>query len=78
MSATLRERPAAVPRRSHQARVAALLEAIEERRRRLYLAQANGVRPAGVRELKDELKGMRAALAATLAERRVSELSGAG
>ncbi|HTS72435.1 MAG TPA: hypothetical protein VMG74_01830 [Gaiellaceae bacterium] len=69
MSAALLERPAAAPRRSHQARVTALLDAIEERRRRLYRAQANGLRPAAVRELKAELKGIRAALAETLEAR---------
>lgn len=43
--------------------VAALLEEIEERRRRIYEAQANGVQPAGFRSLKDDLRGLREELA---------------
>ncbi len=43
--------------------VAALLEQIEERRRRVYAAQANGVRPAGFRSLKYDLRGLREELA---------------
>ena len=43
--------------------VAALLEQIEERRQRIYAAQANGVQPAGFRNLKDELRGLREELA---------------
>jgi hypothetical protein len=43
--------------------VAALLEQIEELRQRVYLAQANGVQPAGFRNLKDDLRGLRDELA---------------
>ena len=43
--------------------VAALLEEIEERRRRVYAAQVNGVQPAGFRSLKDDLRGLREELA---------------
>jgi len=43
--------------------VDALLEQIEERRRRLYAAQANGVKPAGFRSLKDDLHELREELA---------------
>lgn len=43
--------------------VAALLDRIEELRQRVYLAQANGVRPAGLRDLKAELRGLREELA---------------
>jgi hypothetical protein len=43
--------------------VAALLDQIEELRQRLYAAQANGVQPAGFRNLKDDLRGLREELA---------------
>ena len=43
--------------------VAALLDQIEELRQRIYAAQANGVRPAGFRDLKDDLRGLREELA---------------
>jgi len=43
--------------------VGVLLEEIEEHRRRIYAAQANGVQPAGFRSLKDELRGLREQLA---------------
>ena len=43
--------------------VAALLDQIEELRQRVYAAQANGVRPAGFRDLKDDLRGLRKDLA---------------
>jgi hypothetical protein len=44
--------------------VDALLTRIEETRQRVYAAQANGVRPAGLRDLKDELRRLRTELAA--------------
>ena len=53
-------------RRRHQQLVAALLDTIEERRQRLYVLQANGVRPAGMRELKAELRALRRELAAAV------------
>lgn len=43
--------------------VAALLEQIAELRQRLYAAQANGVQPAGFRNLKDDLRELREELA---------------
>ena len=43
--------------------VAALLDQIEELRQRVYAAQANGVRPAGFRDLKDDLRRLREELA---------------
>jgi hypothetical protein len=43
--------------------VAALLAGIEERRRRLYVLRAAGVLPAGMRDLKEELRGLREELA---------------
>jgi hypothetical protein len=49
--------------RSRPQLVAALLDQIEELRQRLYLAQANGVLPAGMRDLKTELRGLREELA---------------
>jgi hypothetical protein len=42
-------------RREHQLQVAALLDELEERRRRLYRLKAGGVRMAGLRDLKSEL-----------------------
>jgi hypothetical protein len=53
-------------RREHQQYVAALLDQLEECRRRLQVLQAYGVRPAGLRDLKTELRGIRDRLAAAL------------
>jgi hypothetical protein len=53
-------------RRRHQQIVATLLDGIEQRRQRVYVAQANGVRPAGMRELKAELRALRRELAAAV------------
>jgi len=52
-----------VPAHSRPQLVAALLDQIEELRQRLYRAQANGVLPAGMRDLKKELRRLRAELA---------------
>ncbi|HEY2355460.1 MAG TPA: hypothetical protein VGH79_11250 [Gaiellaceae bacterium] len=52
-----------VPVRTRPQLVAALLDQIEELRQRAYLAQANGVLPAGMRDLKKELRRLRAELA---------------
>jgi hypothetical protein len=46
-------------RRRRQETVEALLSQLDDLRRRLYLAQANGVRQAGARDLKRELKATR-------------------
>jgi len=54
-------------RHRHQRHVSALLDEIEERRRRLYALQAHGVRPAGARDLEDELAALRDELAAAVA-----------
>ncbi len=43
--------------------VTMLLEAIEERRQRLYLLRTAGVLPAGMRDLKEELGSLREELA---------------
>ncbi len=53
--------------------VATLLDQIEERRQRAYLAQANGVLPAGMRDLKNELRRLREelAVAVSVGARRV-------
>jgi len=51
------------PHPSRPQLVAALLEQIEEVRQRVYLAQANGVRPAGFRPLKNDLRHLREQLA---------------
>jgi hypothetical protein len=59
MMATLaHERPVRRPQL-----VAALLDQIEELRHRLYVAQANGVQPAGYRSLKDDVRRLREELA---------------
>jgi hypothetical protein len=58
-------------RREHQEYVASLLDELEERRRRLHVLQAYGVRPAGLRDLKAELGAIRDRLAAAL-ERRAA------
>ena len=54
-------------RRHHQRRVATLLDELEQRRRQLYVLQARGVRPAGLRDLKAELRAVRKELAAVIA-----------
>lgn len=53
-------------RREYQRHVAALLEEIEERRRRLAIMQAAGALPAGLRDLKAELQSVRRELAAAI------------
>jgi hypothetical protein len=53
-------------RRRHQRRIAALLDELEQRRQRLYLLQAGGARPAGLRDLKAELHALRDELAAAV------------
>jgi hypothetical protein len=58
------------PRRSYQRHVASLLDEIERRRRELLVRHANGALPAGLRDLKAELRATREELAATLASRR--------
>jgi hypothetical protein len=56
---------ASVPqaRRHHQRRVAALLDELEQRRRRLSILRARGAQPAGLRDLKAELHAVREELA---------------
>ena len=63
MAAVAHERPLRRPQL-----VDALLEQIDETRQRLYAAQANGVRPAGFHDLKEELRGLRTELT-TLTDR---------
>jgi hypothetical protein len=53
---------AAGTRRAHQRRIEALLGEIDERRRRIYALQAGGVKPAGMRDLKRELRDVRGRL----------------
>ena len=48
-----------IPLRTRPQLVAALLDQIEELRQRLYRGQANGVLPAGMRDLKEELRRLR-------------------
>ena len=67
MTSLALHRPAYDDRRRHQARVAALLEAIDERRRELYRLRANGATRAAVVGHKEELKEIRRTLAATVA-----------
>ena len=50
-------------RHAQQRHVAALLDEIAARRRRLYVLKAYGVRKAGMRSLKDELTAVRDELA---------------
>jgi hypothetical protein len=44
-------------RRARQHEIASLLDELEERRRYLYRLKARGARPAGLRDLKEELAG---------------------
>jgi hypothetical protein len=53
-------------RRSHQRRIAALLDDLEHRRRRLSVLRARGAQPAGLRGLKAELQAVRDELAAAV------------
>jgi len=55
------------PRREHQRRVAALLEALEERRRQVERLRAAGVQPAGLRDLHGEIEATRSRLGETVA-----------
>jgi hypothetical protein len=52
-----------IPVRTRPQLVGALLDQIEELRQRAYVAQANGVLPAGMRDLKNELRRLREELA---------------
>ena len=54
-------------RRIHQQRVAALLDELEEQRRRAYRLQAGGVSRAGLRDVKGELRSLQAELADAVA-----------
>ncbi|HVS85431.1 MAG TPA: hypothetical protein VHD91_07355 [Gaiellaceae bacterium] len=54
-------------RQTRRQAVAALLEGIEERRRRALVLKAHGVRAAGLRELKQELRELRSELAEAVA-----------
>ncbi len=54
-------------RRAYQQRVQALLDAIEERRRQEHSLAAWGVTPEGMRDLEDDLRGLRAELATVVA-----------
>ncbi len=60
-------------RRRHQQHVAALLEQIEEQRRRLYVQQARGVKPAALRDPKNDLRALRRRLAAAIARARSAD-----
>lgn len=53
-------------RPTYQQRVAALLDELEERRRRLYALRADGLQPAALRPLKAELQTVRLELAAVV------------
>jgi hypothetical protein len=54
-------------RHNHQRRVEALLEEIDERRRRIHVMKAGGASAAGLRDLKAELGAIREELAAAVA-----------
>ena len=64
-----------VPVRTRPQLVAALLNQIEELRQRAYLAQANGVRPAGMRDLKNDLRRLRDELALAVGRSAPGEFS---
>lgn len=66
------ERVPSSSRRRHQRVVAALLDDIASRRERLYLLQARGARPAGLRALKAELQAARDELAVVVQMRSAS------
>jgi hypothetical protein len=53
-------------RHAHQQAVAALLDAIEERRQRLNVLQTYGVHSGGLSDLSQELEELRAELATTV------------
>jgi hypothetical protein len=53
-------------RRSHQRRITALLDELEQRRQRIDVLQARGARPAGLRDLSAELNTVRKELAAVV------------
>jgi len=53
-------------RQAHQHLVVMLLDGIEERRHRINVLQAHGVRSAGLGELTRELDELRAELATTV------------
>ena len=65
--------PSLNARRMQQHRVAARLDEIAARRRRLYALKAWGARPAGLRTLKTELAVVREELAEATARGRPSE-----
>jgi len=54
-------------RRTHQQRVAALLDEVDERRRQLESLRAGGAQAAGLRDLQAELADVRQELAAVTA-----------
>ena len=54
-------------RRARQHQIASLLDELEERRRYLYRLKARGARPAGLRDLTDELADAHGRLRETLA-----------
>ena len=66
MTAVVAQPARTSPRLSYQRHVAALLDEIEQRRRRLLLLRTNGALPAGLRDLKTELQAVRDELAATV------------
>jgi hypothetical protein len=47
--------------------IESLLEELEETRRRIYVAQTYGVRPAGMRDLKDDIRSAKQRLQAEVA-----------
>jgi hypothetical protein len=53
-------------RRSHEQHVSALLEQLAGQRQHLYALKAWGARPAGLRDLKAELRETRTELAAAV------------
>ena len=51
---------------AQRSRIESLLEELEEVRRRIYVAKTYGVRPAGMRGLKDDIRSAKQRLRAEL------------
>jgi hypothetical protein len=64
-----------MPRRTYQQTVAALLDELAARRQRLYVLQAGGATRAGLQDLKEELRALRAELASAVGGAGATPLS---
>jgi len=52
---------------TQRSEIESLLEELQETRRRIYVAKTYGVRPAGMRDLKDDVRSAKQRLEAELA-----------